>query len=324
MQMIEKDPDETTLKDIVLLLFRNKLTISLITGLFTIGAVVIACTMEPTFTSKSVFFTKIGGSGTSQYAQLASLAGINLGGAAKTVDPSDYLDKVMQDEQFLKKILDQKWYVKGDSLLLDDLWKLKIDTALPNWKFMYAKKKIEKLRRGGYLSLSKNMKTSLLTLTTNFQGPECARDVNLFILQQFQRYLATNRKSQAKDKCAFILERIGEVKQSLQDAENHLTEFREKNAMSTAPRVQIEEMRLLRQVTINQEIYLQLQKQYELARIDELDDQPLIEVVQKAEIPHLRSKPKRKNILIMGFILGLFTSVSLIAGQQWYKRVFKA
>lgn len=75
--------------------------------------------------------------------------------------------------------------------------------------------------------------------------------------------------------------------------------------MASSPQVLIEEARLLRQVTMNQEIYIQFQKQYELARIEELDDQTLIMVVMKPEIPIFRSKPKRVKIVAVFLLIGI-------------------
>jgi uncharacterized protein involved in exopolysaccharide biosynthesis len=315
--------EEITLKNLILLILHKKLSIFLITTACVIVSVIIALVSQPQYSTKSIFFTKVADQdGLAQYADLAMLAGVNLG-ASKSMDPANYLDKVLQDEQFLENILKRKWQFDKDSLFLAQIWKLKYNAKISNAQFMFEKKKVEYLRKGGYLILGKNIKTGLLTLTTTFESPQLAYEINCYILKLFQEYIRTDRKSQAKDKTRFIADRIIEVKQNLEKSENELTAFREKNAMSNAPRVATEEMRLVRNVTINQEIYLQLQKQYEMARIDELNDQPLIQIVQNPEIPYIKVKPKRKNIVIMGFILGLFTSLGLINIQQWYLRNFK-
>ena len=67
----------------------------------------------------------------------------------------------------------------------------------------------------------------------------------------------------------------------------------------------------MRQVTLNQEIYIQFQKQYELARIEELDDQALVQVVRSPEIPVIKSKPKSKQIVILFGIVGVFCGIIL-------------
>ena len=74
----------------------------------------------------------------------------------------------------------------------------------------------------------------------------------------------------------------------------------------------LEEGRLMRNVTLNQEIYIQFQKQYELTRIEELDDQALVQIVKNPEIPIVRSKPKRKVIVIFSFFIGMFSGAFLV------------
>jgi len=131
--------------------------------------------------------------------------------------------------------------------------------------------------------------------------------LNLFTLNYISNYIRKSLKSQAKEKRVFIEERIKETKNELTKAENALAKFKERNLVSQAPKVMLEEGRLRRQVTLNQEIYIQFQKQYELTRIEELDDQALVQVVKNAEVPVLRTKPKRKIIVVILFIVGFIT-----------------
>ena len=75
---------------------------------------------------------------------------------------------------------------------------------------------------------------------------------------------------------------------------------------------------------MNQEMYLQFQKQYELARIEELDDQNLIQVVKNPEVPVSRAKPNRKVVmtiaLVCGFILGSIFAALVYAYPIIFKR----
>jgi tyrosine-protein kinase Etk/Wzc len=67
---------------------------------------------------------------------------------------------------------------------------------------------------------------------------------------------------------------------------------------------------------LNQEVYIQFQKQYELAKIQELDDQTLIQVVKNPEVPVRRSKPKRSLIVMVSLIGGAF--VGIFGAFIWY------
>jgi len=232
-------------------------------------------------------------------------------GLNNNVDPSNYLDKIIQDKEFIAKLYEKKWFFKGDSLSLEQIYDIEPDTTVPNWEHVFFMEKIEIIRRNKLLSINKDVKTGILTMTSNAPDPQLAYDLNLFTINYISNYIRNSLKTQAKEKRIFIEERIKETKEELTKAENALAEFKERNLASIAPKVALEEGRLMRNVTLNQEIFIQFQKQYELTRIEELDDQALVQVVKSAEVPIKRSKPKRKMIVIITFILGLFSGVVL-------------
>lgn len=263
------------------------------------------------FSTSTIFILKTkGSSGGGNLSQLALLAGINMG-SNNNIDPSDYLDKIIQDKEFISKLYEKKWFFKGDSLPLEQIYEIKPDTTVSDFEYMFSMKKIETIRKGNVLSINKDSKTGILTLTSNAPDPQLAYDLNLFTINYISNYIRNSIKTQAKEKRIFIEERIKETKEELTKAENALVAFKERNLASIAPKVALEEGRLMRNVTMNQEIYIQFQKQYELTRIEELDDQALVQVVKSAEVPIIRSKPKRKMIVIITFAVGLFSGVVL-------------
>ncbi|MEN7430524.1 Wzz/FepE/Etk N-terminal domain-containing protein [Chromobacterium sp. TRC.1.1.SA] len=72
----------------------------------------------------------------------------------------------------------------------------------------------------------------------------------------------------------------------------------------------LEYLRRLREVKYQETIFELLAKQYELAKIDEAKDSSLIQVLDSAVPPELKSKPSRSLILATGLLLGfLFGAV---------------
>lgn len=301
--------DEITLIDLIRILWKGKYIIAACTVIVTALGVIYALIATEIFSTSTTFILKTkGSSGGGSLSQLASLAGINMG-SNNNIDPSDYLDKIVQDKEFISKLYEKKWFFKGDSLSLEQVFEIKPDTTIPNFEYVFFMEKIETIRKGKVLSINKDAKTGILTLTSNAPDPQLAYDLNLFTINYISNYIRNSLKTQAKEKRIFIEERIKETKEELTKAENALVEFKERNLASIAPKVALEEGRLMRNVTMNQEIYIQFQKQYELTRIEELDDQALVQVVKSADVPIMNSKPKRKMIVIFTFILGLFSGV---------------
>jgi uncharacterized protein involved in exopolysaccharide biosynthesis len=68
-------------------------------------------------------------------------------------------------------------------------------------------------------------------------------------------------------------------------------------------------IRLLREVKYNEVMFELLAKQYEMARVDEAKEAPLIQVLDRAVPPEKRSFPKRTLIVAAATMFGLITAV---------------
>lgn len=68
-------------------------------------------------------------------------------------------------------------------------------------------------------------------------------------------------------------------------------------------------VRLLREVKYNQALLEQLSKQYEIARLDESKEAPVIQVMDRAQIPERRSSPRRLQMTLLGLVMGLLAGV---------------
>lgn len=303
--------DEITLIDLIMILWKGKFILVACIFLTTVAGIIYALLAPEVFSTSSLFVTKTGKQSGGNLGQLASLAGINIGNSG-TVDPSDYLDKVIQDKTFLVTLFDRKWLLKGDSLPLEQILEIKNDTTIPNCEHVYYMNKIDIVRKSKILTLKKDPKTNLLTLTSTTLDPQLAFDLNVFTINYLSNYIRNSIKSQAKEKRIFIEERINESMKELERSEDALAKFRGNNIITSSPQMILEEARLARQVAMNQEIYIQFKKQYELAKIEELDDQPLIQVIRGADVPIERIKPKRAMIVLISFVCGAFIGIALV------------
>jgi uncharacterized protein involved in exopolysaccharide biosynthesis len=310
--------DEIDLKEIIHIIWHKKLFIFGISIISLIIAGIIAFVSKPAFESTAKLITKTPGSrGGNGLSQLASLAGVNLGNSSAEVDPSEYLPDVIKDYDFTQSILQKKWLNMGDSLHLYQLLKMQPDTTQINWRLVFEKQIADDFRRENHITLSKDTKTGILTLSTVFPTQQLAYDVNKYCLELLNQYIQNSMKSQAKDKRQFIEHRLNEVKNELTNNENHLVAFKDRNVNISSPKAYLEEQRLVREIEFSQQIYIELQKQYEMARIQELNDLPLIEVIQQPEKPIVRTKPARKQIIIIGLLVGLFSGIILAFFDHW-------
>ncbi|HLA36048.1 MAG TPA: Wzz/FepE/Etk N-terminal domain-containing protein [Rhodocyclaceae bacterium] len=66
---------------------------------------------------------------------------------------------------------------------------------------------------------------------------------------------------------------------------------------------------LLRELKYQETLYELLARQYEMAKIDEAKDAPLIQVIDKAIAPDKKSKPKRAQIVLLSAIAAFFVAI---------------
>lgn len=75
--------------------------------------------------------------------------------------------------------------------------------------------------------------------------------------------------------------------------------------LDKVPEISLNYARLLRNVKVGEKVFELLVKEYEQARIEEARDTPTVQILDDATPPELKSRPKRKQIVIIGGILGL-------------------
>jgi len=83
------------------------------------------------------------------------------------------------------------------------------------------------------------------------------------------------------------------------------------------------ESRLAREVELKSQLYLTLAQQHELAAIREKIESPIVQVLDIARPPTIKSSPARLRISLMGFLLGALISIGLLTIDNRIPESFK-
>jgi uncharacterized protein involved in exopolysaccharide biosynthesis len=150
--------------------------------------------------------------------------------------------------------------------------------------------------------------TGLIEVSVVMEEPSIASDIANYIAEFVKNFVAAEQKKEASRNKEFIYEQLIKSKIDLEKSEEGLTSFREKNPFSRIPSLEEHRGRLERNIESNQQVYITLRQQYEIAKIDEARDYLLVTILDKAEPAIFKSRPKRTLITIAGFITGLFLS----------------
>ena len=277
--------------------------------IFTFSVVVIgviyALLAKPYYESTiTLYQTKNEKGSTSGISALASQFGF--GGLGSS---SDYnLSDLIKSRKISEKIIYDNWKTeKYDTLInLIDFWEIQADP-----EGFYIQNAVNRLRN--LISYSENKETGLISISVLMEEPQLAADIANYLAKVINEYIKNEQQTSTKENIAYIEERLNTVKSELKQAEEELKEFREKNRdITMSPELQLESGRLMRQVTIKQEVYLTLEQQKELALIDLVKETPVINVLDEAVKPESRAKPKRKLIVIISGFIGGFLSIFVV------------
>jgi tyrosine-protein kinase Etk/Wzc len=88
--------------------------------------------------------------------------------------------------------------------------------------------------------------------------------------------------------------------------------------VTSVPTASLEYLRSYRDVRYHQTLYDLLAKQYEMARVDEAREAPLIQVVDPGLVPDKRSWPPRTLLTLLAFFLGGFLASGWVLLQAAY------
>lgn len=318
----EDEVEEISLLELVNVLLRRwKLLVALpITA--AVLAVAIALILPAQYTASSTFVPETGQTGgvnlPSGLSGLASQFGVSIPGSGGATSPQFYSDVVrsrtLQDAVLGSRFPDPRSEAVGDSATLLDI--LEIDGDTEAERLEAGRKRLNDMT-----SVDVDGETNIVTVGVESHYPVLAAGIANLYVRLLNRFNLETRQSQAEQRRKFIEERLGQAESELRAAEDDMKAFLERNrSYDSSPQLSFEHDRLDRQVQIKQDVYTELRRQYEEARIQEVNDTPVITVIDAAVPPQEKSSPKRKLIVIMAFFLGGVLGVFGAFGQEFMER----
>jgi len=160
------------------------------------------------------------------------------------------------------------------------------------------------------------------TVTITFEAPDrdLARSVLDTLLGDLNRFNLSTRRSQASEKRRFIESQRVIAQQNLSDAENALQRFYQTNrSWENSPSLKFDEARLRRHLDIAEQLYLNLEREFETARIQEFDVVPVFSVVDPPFVPVRRSFPKRTVVIAFVFVAALLATAGSVVLWEYLK-----
>ena len=244
-------------------------------------------------------------------ADLAALAGVNVGGEGSL---SSLYPTIIRSQSVLRNVIFAVYKTDKyqDSVNLIQYWG--IDNAKPEVAFFSAYKRLSE-----NIEINLDGKTSVLTLSLETKEPKLSADILNKIVEELDRFMLTRRTTNATEQRKFIEGRLAEVNEDLSRSENSLKEFRERNQQVHSPALLLEQGRLERALQINTTLFIELKKQFELAKIEEVKNLPIINVLDWAQPAVQKDRPNRTVFVIFSFFIIFIGSILYEVGNFYFK-----
>jgi uncharacterized protein involved in exopolysaccharide biosynthesis len=309
----QKSKNKIDVMKLMAVLWAERKFVGIITGSVTVAAIVISLLLPESFKSTAVILPDTDKSKLSALgglSDLASMAGVSTG----DVSIVKLYPTIIKSESVLKNILYKKYKTKAfaDSVNLLQFWKIEAKT--PELVYEIG---LKELQDG--LIVSSDIKLNVVTMEIVTDEPQLSADILNSVIAELDMFIRTKKKTNASEQRKWIEGRLTEVKSDLATSENALKDFRMSNRIvATSPQLLLEQERLLREVQINTTLYTELKKQYELIKIEEIKNIPLISVMDYARPAAKKDKPKRSIIVLASLLLSFLGSAGYVFVREEY------
>lgn len=280
-------------------------------GVLTAG-VLLLLPNRYTATTTIVPETRSGTAAAGQLAGLAALAGVNIGGAAMAQSPQFYV-ALLGTKSLQYTLLERRFAASqahagaaGDSVRLLDQLNVKEPLAERRlWKAA------DVLARATQVSL--DAKTGIIRIAVTNRSPTLAAAVANAYAEELNRFNRDTRQSSARLRREFVETRLEQVSRELREAEEAERSFLTANRQyQTSPTLSFEFQRLQRNVQQSQDLFGDLRRQLDAARIAEVDDTPSLTVIESAIVPQEKSWPHRTGWLIVSMLVTFLVTGTVI------------
>ena len=245
--------------------------------------------------------------------QFQSLA-MNLGMNTAENDQNFNIPDVVKSRLIANRAINQSWFTEnGLKINLIEFWDMNKSPFYNifnnnNVDSSFIQEKATK-KFSDHIEVSEDRLSGLITITATLEDPLIASDIANFIGDQVQLYIQKENSAQSTKEKIFISERLAIVKNELELSELDLKDFKERNrGYEDSPELFMVFSQLFREVEVKKEVYLTLQQQLELARIEEVKQSPILHILDHAYPPSRKSSPNRILFSIIFLLLGLFYS----------------
>ncbi len=327
---------------------KNKWTILIATIISAALGIFIAINIPNEYSSQVQILpeleSKDAAGGLSKFKSLAGLAGVDLGsmGGTEAVRP-DLYPNILQSTPFLMGVMNMKVYASKYrrtmemSKFMEENANQSLSTrifgkseekekdmpfinpkTIPLETIRLDKKQddlIKELQKRVGTTLDK--KTGVISISAKMQDPVIAATIVRYAQDYLTEYVVKYRTQKSKSDIKFLEDRIGEAKRRYDNALYSYSSYQDRNKGLFLNIAKDEGKKLQYEVDLSYNLYSELAKQLEEAKIKIQRETPIFKVLEPAQIPVIKSEPKR-SVMVLGIaFLGMILTMLVILAKNY-------
>lgn len=357
---IRPEEQEIDLVEVVRKLWKNRKLILKVTVCFMVIGILVALFSPKVYTAGSTMVPQSGEKNMSGgLSGLASMVGINLGSmsAGEVLSPKIY-PKIIASVPFQKELMNapltfggidhpvtlfeyftedryqqfsligfiKKYTIGLPGVILGAIRgkdTTSVIRAETNSKIQFMTKDEQEVSKKlkNIITLNINDKDGYIQLSAELPEPLAVAQLAQYAQTLLQQYITEFKIEKVASNLKFVEERYNETKNDFEEKQKELARFQDRNKNFSSAMAKIEEERLTAEYTLANNVYNELAKQLEQAKIAVKETTPILTVVDPVVIPNERSKPKRALICVLFTFLGGFAGIGLVLGLPFVAEI---
>lgn len=173
------------------------------------------------------------------------------------------------------------------------------------------------------LTISPNENEGFVSISFTMPDPVMAAEMVKATETLLQKEVIAYKIQNAREQLKFTETQFVEKKEEFEKIQSRLANFRDRNQNIVSASVNNELQRLQSEYDFAFNIYNELAKQLEQAKLQVSKDTPIFSVIQPVTVPTEKSSPNRPLILIASIVLGIIISLGIVFGSVFFKDVKK-
>ncbi len=169
--------------------------------------------------------------------------------------------------------------------------------------------------------LKYNEDENIITLGATSEVPETASELVYYSTQILKKEIIKLKIAKAKKELEFIEERYKEKEKEFKKDQLQLASFEDRNSFLGTSKSKIKLLDLRSKYNLSFEIYSQLEKELESAKLEINQQTPTFIVIEPIFTPTFKTGMSRLIILIIGFVLCTIFSVGYFFVKIEYKKI---